>query len=284
MKKIILSYCHHQGWGDSMISIFDMLNLTDFLRKKYDDLYVTLVINDIDDMDIQNVLDEVFDLNFFRNFFDEFVIQKKSFVDFNNFGCCEFNGIQYNRIYSGRNNDVKNNIPGIYNLYVEKNVSHIFEPNIDDYNYFVYDEVENKNIKEFPIFNKKVIDHVNGFISENFDGKFESVCYRANSVFDENRINSLLNKLDKNKTYFLSSNSSLIKEKMSKEIPNAKMIRGFDKSYNLSGCSNSYDDAFYSVCELYTLGESEVIYYGGELPWISLFVWYARNVRKVEIK
>jgi hypothetical protein len=32
MKKIILSYCHYQGWGDSMISIFDILNLTHFLK------------------------------------------------------------------------------------------------------------------------------------------------------------------------------------------------------------------------------------------------------------
>lgn len=287
MKKVILSYCHHQGWGDSMISIFDILNLTNFLRNKYDDIYITLIINDIQNFDIENTLNEVFDINFFKTFFDKFVIQKKSFIDFNNFGCCEFNHTKYNRIYSGRNDDVKNNIPGIYDLYVEKNISHIFELNTSDYDYFVFNEIENKKIKEFPIFNKKVINHVNNFISENFVGEFESVCYRANNIFDKNKINNLLNKLDKNKTYFLSSNSSLIKEKISKEIPNIKMIRGFKNSYNLSGYSNSsskISDAFYSICELYALGESKTIYYEGELPWVSLFVWYARNVRKVEIK
>jgi len=271
-----------------MISIFDILNLTDFLRKKYNDIHITLIINDIENFDIENILDKVFDLDFFKSFFDEFVIQKISFLNFYNLGFCTFNGVQYNRIYSGRNEDVKNNTPGIFDMYAEKSVSHIFESNSKDYSYFVFNEIEDKHIKKFPIFNKKIIDYVNNFISNNFPDGFESICYRSNNVFDENKINQLLNKLNKNKSYFLSSNSSIIKEKISKEIPKTKMIRGFDQSYNLSGFSNNplskEYDAFYSICELYTLGQSKKIYYEGELPWISLFLWYARNICKVEIK
>lgn len=287
MKKIILSYCHYQGWGDSMVSLFDILNLTDYLKNKYEDLFVTLVINDIRNLDVENVLNEVLDLNFIKSFFDEVIIQKVIFDEFNNNGICTFKGLKYERVYSGRNYDIKNNIPGIFDLYIEQEKVSEFEETAQDYLKFTFDEMESKEIKKYPIFNKKVIEYVDNFIKENFSDKFESICYRANNIMDNNKIQNLIGKLNKRKKYFLSSNSSEIKKIISKSVPNVKMIRGFEnENYHLSGFpigESKYSDAFYSVCELYMLGEGKKIYYEGELPWVSFFVWYGRNVCKVEL-
>jgi hypothetical protein len=64
------------------------------------------------------------------------------------------------------------------------------------------------------------------------------------------------------------------------------MVRGFvDEKYHLDGYptgDNQMIDAFNSVTELYLLGESKKIYYDGEMPWVSLFVWYARTVKKIK--
>jgi hypothetical protein len=93
--------------------------------------------------------------------------------------------------------------------------------------------------------------------------------------------------LDINKKYFLCSNSSEIKKLINESVPNIQMIRGFkNDTYNLEGFpvgDKNYMNAFLSVCELYALGKSKKIYYEGEMPWISFFVWYARNVCKIEL-
>ena len=287
MKKIILSYCHYQGWGDSMVSLFDILNLTEYLKNKYSDLHVTLVINDIRNLDVEDILNEVFDMNFFRTLFDNILIQKINFNEFNNNGVCNFLGTTYHRVYSGRNYDVKNNTPGIFDVYVDENELDSFTETTQDYLNFTFDEVESREIKKYPIFNQKIIDYVNNFIKEHLTKDFESICYRANNILDETKISNLIKKLDKRKKYFLSSNSSVIKKTIHDSIPNVKMIRGFDnESYHLQGFpvgENKLSDAFFSVCELYMLGEGKKIYYEGELPWVSFFVWYGRNVCKVEL-
>jgi hypothetical protein len=64
------------------------------------------------------------------------------------------------------------------------------------------------------------------------------------------------------------------------------MIRGYEEEYKLDGLpvgNSRLKDAFFSVCELYALSKSQTIFYAGELTWISLFVWYARNVHKVPL-
>jgi len=288
MIKIVLSYCHFQGWGDSLVSIFDILNLTDFLRNKYSNLYITLVINDIRSLNIKAVLNEVLDLNFFDVFFDDVIIQDIPYSIFNNNGICSVKGHMYKKIYSGRNDDISNNVPGIFDVYVETNALDTIDISISDCKYFTYDEIElGKTIKNFPIFNPKIIDYSESFIRNNLSSEFEAIYYRANEQIDVNKINNLISKVNKNLTYFLCSNSSEVKKIISSFIPNSKMIRGFDnQNYHLSGCPmgiNQLNDAFFSVCELYTLSRCKTIYYDGELSWVSFFVWYPRNVCNVKV-
>jgi hypothetical protein len=140
-----------------MISLHDILNCAQFLKTNYCDLYITLIINDIRNNDIEYILENILDFNFFKNFFDEFKVQVTSFEDFNNYGCVNYKREEYIRIYSGRNDMLTNNIPGIFDVYCD--ISSIAEIKIlkIPFQKFTYDDTVN-DVGKFPIFNKKIID------------------------------------------------------------------------------------------------------------------------------
>jgi len=292
MKKIILSYCHYEGWGDSMISLHDILNCAQFLKTNYSDLYITLVINDIRNNDIEYILENILDFNFFKNFFDEFKVQVTSFEHFNNYGCVNYKGEEYIRIYSGRNDILANNIPGIFDVYCD--ISSITEIKIlkIPFQKFTYDDHAN-DVGRFPIFNKKIIDKVDRFISENFNTGFLGVCYRSQSPIDYENLNMAKNiiekEFDQTKEYFLCSNSSECKRILKKTGINFKLFRDVDEHPNnhiLDGMSfgeQKMFDSICSVCEMLILSKSDRIYYSGEMGWISYFTWYGRNVEKKEL-
>jgi hypothetical protein len=293
MKKIILTYCHYMGWGDSMISIYDILNCADYLKKKYSDISLTLVINDIRNNDIENILSKILDLEFFNVFFTEFKIQIISFEEFNNYGNMVFNGEKYKRIYSGRNIELNNNTPGIYDAYVDyKNFEEIQRLNIP-FEKFTFND-DGNDVNNFPIFNKEIMDNVDRFIEKNFKDEFLGICYRSqsNSInYDNlNEVKSKIqSKFDINKEYFLCSNSSECKKIIKETKLNIKLFRDVNehsKNHILDGISvgeQKIFDSICSVCEMIILSKCDKIFYSGEMNWISYFTWYGRNVGKKEL-
>jgi hypothetical protein len=272
-----------------MISIFDICNFTDFIKKNYKDISISLIINDIRNFNVKDVLSNVLDLEFFETFFDEFLIQTIPYSDFNKFGKCYHNDMEYIRVYSGRNGDVENNIPGCFDLFAHKDFLKEFKEYNINYFDFTFNEDDEREILQFPIFNKKVIERAEEIKQKYLGENFESICYRTN-ITDFEKLRRFRNKLDetidKKNNYFICSNSSEVKKFLSELDVNSHMVRGFvDEKYHLDGYPtghNQLTDAFNSVTELYLLGESKKIYYDGEMPWVSLFVWYARTVKKIK--
>lgn len=293
MKKIILTYCHYQGWGDSMISIFDILNLTEYIRNNHQDIYITFLINDINNLDVENILSGILDFDFFISFFDEFKIQVMDFSKFNENGSPIINGDKYRRIYSGRNDNVTNNTPGIFDCYVEEKDFEYFSELKIPFIEFTFNEIDDR-VKDFPIFNSKILENVDNFIKTNFSKDFYSLCYRSKNPINYENLNKFIfnikQKLSSDEEYFLCSNSVECKEKIKETGLNIKLIRDIEqhqKNDILNGFpvgENRDLDAFYSVCEMILLSKSKKIYYSGEFSWVSLFTFYAKSPKKVELQ
>lgn len=285
MKKIILAYSHYLGWGDSIKSIFNILNCGSHIRKNMNNVNITFIILDNRSLDIEPLLKEVFDFNYFKSFFDKVTIQKNTFENFNNNGVCKFENELYNRIYSCYNYDLKNNIPGCFDVYVNdidffKNI-----PFLD----LTFDDTD-KIIIDYPIFNDKIIS-LSEEIINGFGGEFSSICYRSHDLFpDPFKIKNLQEKISQNgKKFFLYSNSIEARKQLFLSHIYIKMIRPFDSlpsNHFLDGFpvgDNRLTDAIFAVCELYIMGHSKEIFYGGEMGWISYFTWYAKNIKKIKI-
>lgn len=293
MKEVIFTYCHYMGWGDSMISIHDILNCAQFLRLKCPDLHLSLIIIDIRNNEVEKILENILDFNFFTNFFNDFKVIVTSFEEFNNYGCLTQDNENFIRIYSGRNDVLTNNTPGIFDVYCNvKKLKEIEKLRIPFQN-FTYDDDE-INVDKFPIFNNKILERVENFISENFNSEFSSVCYRSqSSSINYENLNfvkgQLETKFDISKQYFLCSNSSECKLILKECGINFKLFRDVDnhsKNHILDGMSvgeQKIYDSICSVCEMIILSKSNKIYYSGEMGWISYFTWYGRNVEKKEL-
>ena len=114
-NKILFKFSFENGWGDTFLSVFDIVNCVDFLKNQYPNFQFILLINDKYNV---KTLEEVLNIDFFNEFFDEFKILNKDnlFVSVNGFST--YGDIEYKRLYSGRNNDVFNDINGIFDVYV----------------------------------------------------------------------------------------------------------------------------------------------------------------------
>ena len=201
-NKILFKFSFENGWGDTFLSVFDIVNCVDFLKNQYPNFQFILLINDKYNV---KTLEEVLNINFFTEFFDEFKILNKDnlFVSIN--GLSTYGDIEYKRLYSGRNNDLFNDINGIFDVYVPTNnydeVKNLNIPFID----FTFNDNDDR-AKDFDVFNKNIVNNVNKFISDNFEGDFESIYYRSLPPLNSEKIlnfkNSLVETLNPNKKYF----------------------------------------------------------------------------------
>jgi hypothetical protein len=286
MNSLILSYSHYQGWGDSVVSIISLLNAAQQIKINYSNIKIGFIINDIYSNNLLELLETVLDIHFFKNYFDFFEIINLG----SNLNNIIKNDTTYKRIYSARNFNLLSGVPGTFDVYCDSDLDSNTHKNITDlceYCTFNNDhEPENKNIQNFSIFHNNILNFVDNFILTNLNINFNSICYRENNIFNLQKINNFLNNMDKYDSYLVTSNSSRIKKIIHSQLPNAQMIRGYEEEHELDGMpvgDSRLKDAFYSVCELYALSKSQAIFYAGEMTWISLFVWYARNVCKVSL-
>lgn len=288
-NKILFKFSFENGWGDTFLSIFDIVNCADFIKKTYPDYELELIINDEFNV---NTLDKVINLEFFNNFFNEFKILNKDNLFKNLNGFSNYNGVEYKRLYSGRNQNIFNNINGIFDVFIPlkeyENVANLNIPFID----FTFNDVDDR-ANDFDVFNKDIVTLVDDFISNNLDSDFESIYYRALTPLNHDKIikfrDEVSKTLDPNKKYFICSNASFVKKVFSELNLNIKMYRDLE-NHNPNLISNGFtrygqtlEEALFVVGELLILSKSKNIYYSGDISFTSLFNWYSINIKKVKL-
>ena len=98
-----------------------------------------------------------------------------------------------------------------------------------------------------------------------------------------------LKKLDYNKKYFLCSNSSFVKEIFQETNLHILLFRTleFHDSNHIPNGFVRYglniSDALFAVEELLILSKGDIINYCGDMLWVSLFNWYAINIKKIKL-
>jgi len=288
-NKILFKFSFENGWGDTFLSIFDIVNCADFIRKTYPEYELELVINDESNV---NTLDKVINIEFFNNLFNEFKILNTDNLFKNLNGFSNYNGVEYKRLYSGRNQEIFNSVNGIFDVFVPlKNYENVSSLNIPFIN-FTFNDIDDRP-KDFDVFNKNIVTLVDDFISNNLDSDFESIYYRALTPLNYDRImkfrDEVLKTLYPNKKYFICSNASFVKKVFSELNLNIKMYRDLE-NHNPNLISNGFtkggqtlEEALFVVGELLILSKSKNIYYSGDISYTSLFNWYSINVKKVKL-
>lgn len=274
------------GWGDTFLCAFDILNCIDYIKNKYQDFQIIYTVNDVHNV---KILQSVLNLNFLNYFVDEFEILTHPELIILTDGFTNYKNNKYKRIYSGRNDNTHNNIPGAFDVFVsEEHFDEINERNIPFID-FTFNDIDDR-VKDFDFFNEDLVKNCDLFIKNNFNDNFESIYYRSLNPVNEYKMDLFienLNKiLDKNKSYFMCSNSSIIKKKLLDDNFKIKLFRDLnnhDDKHIPNGFSNLIDDAIFAVTELMILSKCSVIYYYGEINNISLFNWYPTNVKKVKL-
>jgi len=288
--KIILQFMYANGWGDTFLSIFDILNFTDYIKKTHPEMEIIFQINNINNV---NVLDKVLNIDFLNSYFHKFKILNTSELALPVNGIITYENETFKRIYSGRNPDPLNNIPGVFDVFVQdSDYEHVKNLNIP-YLDFTFNDLDSRP-KDFNIFNENIVTQANEFITNNFKNEdFYSIYYRALVPINESKLNNfkteMMKILDSSKNYFICSNSGYAK-KVFLELP-YKIIPYRDlNNHDLNHIPNGFmggdtaiTDALFAVTELLLLSKSKHIYYSGDITSVSLFNWYSINIKNVEL-
>jgi len=286
VNKIIFKFSFENGWGDTFLSVFDIINCAEYMKKMYPMFNYVFIINDTKNL---KTLERVLNLDFFKNFFYHFEIVNGTNLFLHSYGKTLYKEVEYKRIYSGRNQDIHNNINGIFDVFVPSKEYEIIENFNIPFTDFTFDNIDDRP-KNFDVFNLDLIKKVDEFVENNFDQDFDSIYYRSlvPPNFDKitNFKEKLLTILDPKKKYFLCSNSHLVKQEFLKTNLNIKLFRDLTNhgiNHIPNGQTSSFEDALFAVSELVILGKSKNVYYSGDMNWVSLFNWYAINIKKVKL-
>ena len=288
--KFVFKFDFENGWGDTFIGIYNLVNLVDHIRTEHPNSEFTLLVNNRHN---SNGLNVALNIEFFEKHFNTFKILTGEDLVVLKEGTIKYEDVEYKRIFSGNNHEPMNSVPGCLDVFVLENQHNEIKNLNIDYENFKFN-FSSKNVKDFPVYNQEIIESINQFISDNFSGDFESIYYRSSATPQINKmeafIQELINTLDKNKDYFFCSNSALVKQMIMKTDLNIKLFRGLD-NHEINHIPNGFVhhgnqkdiDTFFAVGEMVILAKSNVIHYDGEQSYPSLFNWYANVVKNVKL-
>lgn len=287
--RLLFKFDYANGWGDTFLSVFDIINCINYVKENHPQIDVTFLINDV--RDTKN-LEKVLNFEYFHQICEKFEILYEDKKIKTIGGVINYKDENFTRLYSGRNDNPKNDIPGIFDVFcTDKDITDVIKLNIPFIS-FTFNDKDDR-VKYFPIFNKDIIENVKNFIEENFNEEFDTIYYRSlnppNNESIEKFKNRLNNLIEKDKKYFMCSNSAMVKKIIKDEGINVIFFRDLE-NHSMSHIppggtlfNQKDDDVFFPVTEMIIMGESSKILYQGEINMVSLFNWYAINVKKVKL-
>lgn len=287
--KILFSTDYVMGIGDFIIKLYAICHLNKYIKENFN-FYTTFVIEEYQ----TNILNKLLNLNFFNEYFDEFIIQKTSgqYVDNLPYNNIIFRNEEYHKRYSAINNYLQNNGRGYWEFYINNKT-------ILDINYMNFDYRDpssrksepipdyNLNIFNFDIYNKAKL-FVNNTINNKFDCVYYRYLYNINNEHLKSSINKIKNNLDKEKNIFLTSNSEIIKEYCAKKLSDNTCFtyKPINKTLTdgIGTASADCERVLDLAVEMIIMSYSDKIHYAGNHHYISLFNYYAHMIKNIPLE
>ena len=284
MKKLIIYYNYGEGIGDTLISIYDILSLNNFIREEHPNITTELHINYVRPGDN---LPYMLNIPFLRSCFKNVTFNRGLLI---NNGSLKIGDLEYIRLFSCNNPNVNNSIPGCFDVFCSKQ-DKLFLSNLSiNYSDFVY-SLSSSNVIDFPILNNQVFKDANKFVSAEFTEDFEAIFYRefktVNRPSIDKFIELLIPKLDKSKKYFFCSNSLEIKSIFDDLDFNFTYFRPIDKHPSdrvPDGFSPFKEDMYYALGDMIVMSKASKIYSGISRMHQSLFTFYCSSVKNVPVE
>ena len=285
--KILFSADYGMGIGDFIVKLYAICHLNKYIKEKFN-YYTILIIEEYQ----TNILDKLLNIDFFKEYFNEFIIQKVSGSYVQNLPHNDiiFNQENYYKQYSAINNYLENNGRGYWEFYTNNKT--ILPINYIDFDYRDPSTRKSQPIPDYnlPIFANIILDNAKEFTKNNLNKSFDCIYYRSLGDLNNNHLQDIVFKIntniDPNKLIFLTSNSEIAKNYINNYIYNKCIIY---KDINLSktdGYGTAYTDKdriFDLVTEMIIMAYADKIHYGGNHHYISLFTYYAHMIKQVPL-
>lgn len=285
MKKLTIYYNYGEGIGDTLISIYDIISISEFLKTNYPNVGVDLYINQTNR--VGNTIEYMFDFETLSSYFT--AITRTKNLDIQQ-GKLHINSEILQRVFSCNNPDTSNSIPGCFDIFCKEEDFEYFTSLPITFQSFIL-TMDSRSLPDYPILNKKVVKDVEEFVTSHLPEQFESIFYREFLTVDEKSLNSFIDKLlpnlDKTKTYFFCSNHVEVKKIFDSLDYNFIYFRPIDK-HPIGRVPNGYskyeEDMYYALGDMVILGKSTKVYTGISRAYVSLFNFYASSVHNVPIE
>lgn len=284
-KELLIYYNYGEGIGDTLISIFDILTLREYLKNNHPDISVDLIIN-LENR-VGNSIEYMLDLKTFESYFKSVAYTKGVWIHSGKLKCKLG---YFHRIFSCNNDAIENSIPGCFDILCkEEDIKFFLDLEIPFRDFIL--TMDSRNLPDYPVLNKKVQEDVDKFVSKNLPEEFESIFYREFKTVDYEQVNlfieKLLPKLDKSKTYFFCTNHVEVKKIFDKLGYNLIYFRPIDK-HPVGRIPNGYspfeEDMYYALGDMILLAKSSKVHTGISRSYVSLFNFYASSIHNVPIE
>lgn len=272
------------GIGDFLVKIYAICHLNLYIKNKYNSARCAFIIEEY----FSNLLLSVLNINFFTNYFEEFCIQQYSDQYATGLGTniVQYKNKKLKRVFSAIN-DFRNNNKGYWEVYSDTDVDIPFE-------LFDYRDPSTRKSEPIPDYDLKIFqdrfqNFADIFVKEKLANSFDSIYYRSLNTLDYNHLNNFISKLKNypfnSKNIFVTSNSEIAKSYICKALSKALTYRDIDIS-KADGYGTASSDAKKIedlITEMIILSYSDIIHYGGNHQYISLFNYYAHLVKRVPL-
>ena len=275
------------GIGDFLVKLYAICHLNKFIKDKYN-CYTIFIIEEYQ----TNILNQIINIDFFKEYFNEFYIQYNYDSIAHNIGNqnVNFDNQMYFKKYSAINT-IDSNRRGYWEIYAN------IEDNLDiDYINFDYRDPSSRNSKpipdyNLPIFRSDIVKKAEEFVQNNLKNNFDCIFYRALGELDKNHISKFINNLKglTDQTFFITSNSQqAIKDIINNiTINNNKVITYNNLNHQtIDGYGTAKSDEsriLDLVTEMIIMSYANKIHYGGNHSYISLFNYYAHLVKQIPL-
>lgn len=282
-KTILFNNDYINGVGDTFASLYKLINCAACIRCLYPEYKLIYLVNSPrNSLSLQYITN----FNFLNSLFDEFKVLSyfQQFTVRDNIG--NYNGYNFKRLVTDKEPDIN---PGAY-VYVPLDDYNSYQNLNIPFEMFKFQGIDIKP-KNFEIIKPDILNNAKAFVQSNFPNGFEAIHFRSDLLVDEKKTfkfrDEVIPYLDKSKSYFMCSNSGFAKRTLLETGFDIKFFKPLsthdDVRRMYGGHESEIQSAIECVTEMVILGESSHLYQLSAFSWLSLFTWYAVNVKKVPL-